>query len=343
MRAMRIYAPGVLEPAYTGLRLDTLPLPHPAPGEVLIKVSYCGACHTEIDEIEGRAIPTNLPMIPGHQAVGTVTAIGDACPEFLLGKTVGVAWIHSSCGDCRFCQAGLENLCLQFKATGLDKPGGYAEFMTAPSAFIHEVPHGLSNRNVAPLLCAGAVGFRALKLCTLRNGESLGLTGFGASAHLVLQIARHLYPRSGIFVFARDAGDREFALELGAQWAGDTRDTPPQALDAIIDTTPAWLPIVSALAALAPNGRLVVNAIRKESADQEELEQLDYARHLWREKSIKSVANVTRQDVRSMLELAARLNLKPKTRTYPLEQAMNALLDIKSGAIEGAAVLEMGL
>jgi len=338
---MRIHAGGKLHSGYDGLQLDNLPLPVPAADEVLIRVSRCGVCHTEIDEIEGRAPPKQLPMTPGHQAVGSVLAQGALCRQDLLGRSVGVAWIHSSCGNCEFCLDDLENLCPEFKATGLDRPGGYAEFMTAPEAFVHEIPATLSASEAAPLLCAGAVGFRALKLCCLQDGESLGLTGFGASAHLVLQMARVLYPKSPVFVFARDPRDRALAVDLGAQWSGDTRDPAPRPLHAIIDTTPAWLPVVSALDALAPNGRLVINAIRKESADHDELKHLDYARHLWKEKSVKSVANVTREDVRSMLNLASRVQLAPKITHYRLEQATNALLDIKAGQIAGAAVLEI--
>ena len=341
MRAMQIHAGGILTRDYTGLRLDTLPVPEPGPGEVLIKVGRCGVCHTEIDEIEGRAPPASLPMTPGHQVVGQVVAEGPYCSYGLSGKQVGVAWIHSSCGQCSHCRKGLENLCADFRATGMDRPGGYAQFMCAPEAFVHELPAGISNSGAAPLLCAGAVGYRALKLCRLEDGESLGLTGFGASAHLVLQMAKALYPNSAVFVFARDKKDREFALALGAQWAGETRENAPQKMDAIIDTTPAWQPVVSALEALAPNGRLVINAIRKESADHVSLNELDYAHHLWREKSLKTVANVTRKDVRNMLSLASRLSLEPQLTLYPLEQAHQALLDIKSGALKGAAVLDI--
>lgn len=318
-----------------------LPRPEPGPGEVLIQVRGCGVCHTELDEIEGRTPPPDLPMTPGHQVVGEVTAEGPGCTRNLRGKRVGVAWIGHACGHCKWCREGRENLCPEFRATGRDLPGGYAEYMVIDEAFAHELPESLPDIEAAPLLCAGAVGYRALRLCELHDGETLGLTGFGASGHLVLQMARALYPASPLFVFARDAGEREFARSMGADWAGDTRERPPQPVDAIIDTTPAWLPVLTALEALAPGGRLVINAIRKEAGDREELEQLDYDRHLWREKSIRSVANVTREDVRGCLELAARGAVKSTAEVLPLEDANEALHRIRRGGLRGAFVLRV--
>jgi len=341
MRAVRIHQHGLLTCDYRGLGLDIIPVPKPSAKEVLIKVSVCGVCHTEIDEIENRAPPPSLPMTPGHQVVGMVVAEGRDCTLGLLGKKVGVAWIYSACGKCKLCLQGLENLCRQFMASGRDRPGGYAEYMTAMEAFVHEIPDGMSALQAAPLLCAGAVGFRALHIAALQNGESLGLTGFGSSGRLVLQMSRFLYPDSPVYVFARSAGERALAMQLGAEWAGTTVEKPPGLLNAIIDTTPAWLPVLSALSILAPGGRLVINAIRKESGDQNLLNSLDYAQHLWEEKSVKSVANVTRADVRSLLDLAARMPLIPGTMEYPLERAQEALLEIKSGDIEGSGVLHI--
>lgn len=319
-----------------------LPLPEPGPGCVLLRVRACGVCHTELDEIEGRTPPDRLPMIPGHQVVGDVVAEGPGCELQLLGQRVGVAWIHSACGRCRWCLEGRENLCPSFCATGRDAPGGYAEYMVVPEAFAHVLPAAIGDLEATPLLCAGAVGYRALMLCRLKNAEKLALTGFGASAHLVLQLARHLYPDSPVYVFARSAREREFALELGAAWAGATTATAPQAPDAIIDTTPAWLPVIAAMEALAPGGRLVINAIRKEAGDREALSLLDYDRHLWREKLLSTVANVTRRDVRECLELAAAIPLRPRVKVYTLEQANRALLELKRGGIRGAKVLHMG-
>ena len=339
MRAVRIHELGPMSTTRTGLCVDHVDTPTPAAGEVLVRVEYCGVCHTEIDEIENRSPPAHLPMTPGHQVIGSIVDEGDGCRLGLLGARVGVAWIHSACGACEFCRQGRENLCPHFQACGRDRPGGYAEYMTAPEPFVHVLPPALTPRLAAPLLCAGAVGYRALRLTGLENGQSLGLTGFGASGQLVLQMARQLWPGSAVSVFARSARERIIALELGAVWAGDTGETPPEPLDAIIDTTPAWLPVLAALQALKPGGGLVINAIRKEPDDRQLLAGLDYARHLWLEKSIRSVANVTRADVRETLDLAARMAVLPRVAEYPLERAADALLAIKRGNIETAGVL----
>ena len=280
-------------------------------------------------------------MIPGHQVAGTVVREGPDCRLGLQDQRVGVAWIHSACGHCNWCREGRENLCPGFRATGRDAPGGYAEFLAMPEAFVHPLPREIDDLEATPLLCAGAVGFRSLDMCRLQNGQSLGLTGFGASGHLVLQMARHLYPDSPVSVFARSPKEREFALELGASWAGDTTDRPEQPLDAVIDTTPAWLPVLAAMEVLAPGGRLVINAIRKEAGDQDRLAELDYDRHLWREKSIISVANVTRRDVRECLRLAVEIPLKPRVTEYRLDQANTALIELKQGHIRGAKVLRI--
>jgi propanol-preferring alcohol dehydrogenase len=290
-------------------------------------------CHTELDEIEGRTAPPRLPIVPGHEVVGRVDALGEHVTRFAVGDRVGVGWIHSSTG------AVDENLSASFRATGRDVNGGYAEFMTVPQDYAYPIPEVFSDAEAAPLLCAGGVGFRSLRLAGISDGQRLGLTGFGGSAHIVLQLARSLYPQTEIFVFARDAGARAFALELGATWAGDTTEHAPQPLDAIIDTTPAWKPVVEALANLAPGGRLVINAIRKEDADKNELLRLNYHDHLWMEKEIKSVANVTRQDLAEFLPLAAEIPIRPQVRTYPLAEANRALLELKRGAVRGAKVL----
>lgn len=258
-----------------------------------------------------------------------------------MGQRVGVAWIASACGHCQYCLSGQENLCTEFKATGRDVNGGYAEYMTVRADFVHPIPDSISDSEAAPLLCAGAVGYRALKLCNLQDGQSLGLMGFGGSNHLVLKVTKHKYPKSDIFVFTRNPHEREFALSLGAAWAGGIDEVPPEGLDAIIDTTPVWGPDVEALKRLRPGGRLVINAIRKEEADKETLLGLDYASQLWMEKEIKSVANVTRADVREFLALAAEANIKPEYQEYDLEDANQALLELKQGKIRGAKVLRI--
>jgi len=317
------------------------PDPTPAAGEVLVRVSTCGVCHTELDEIEGRMPPPELPVIPGHQVVGRVEALGAGADAFKVGDRVGVAWIHSACGACAFCRRGEENLCGQFRATGRDTCGGYAERMTVPQAFAHAIPDAFTDLEAAPLLCAGAIGFRSLRLTNLKDGQNLGLTVFGASGHLVLKLVRHQFPTTRVFVFARSPAERAFGRELGAVWVGDTNERAPERLNAVIDTTPAWTPVVEALENLERGGRLIINAIRKEDADKQALLGLDYPRHLWLEKEVKSVANVTCFDIREFLRLAAEIPLKPLVQEYPLEEANQALIELKGKNIRGAKVLRV--
>ncbi len=324
------------------LQLVELPDPKPAEDEVLLKVLVCGVCHTELDEIEGRTPPSRFPMVLGHEVVGRVVEKGARVTHLQIGDRVGVPWLFSSCGHCEYCQRGEENLCPEFKATGRDAFGGYAEYMVVKEKFAHPIPEIFTDEQAAPLMCAGAVGYRSLRLTNLQNGQRLGLTGFGASGHLVLQMVKHKYPDSPVYVFARSKSEREFALELGAVWAGDTTDRSPEKLHAIIDTTPVWKPIVEAMDNLLPGGRLVINAIRKEELDKDYLLQLDYTRHLWMEKEIKSVANVALIDVREFLQLAAEAPIIPEIQTYTLEEANKALVELKERKIRGAKVLVIG-
>lgn len=323
--------------------LESADVPDPVPGteEILVKVSTCGVCHTELDEIEGRTPPPSFPLIPGHQVVGTVEAVGKNVSNYRGGERVGIAWIFSACGVCRFCRSGNENLCRDFKATGRDVNGGYAEYMTVPERFAFRIPDVFSDTEAAPLLCAGAIGYRSLRLARLEDGQSLGLTGFGASGHLVLKMVTHRYPKSRVYVFARSPKEREFAEELGAVWAGDMEEESPERLASIIDTTPVWKPIVEAMKNLEPGGRLVINAIRKEDVDKDYLLRLDYTTHLWMEKEIKSVANVARRDVQEFLDLAAEIPIKPDVETFSFEEANKALLELKMRKIRGAKVLRM--
>lgn len=341
MRAMILPKLGSLEENPEPLVLGELPVPEPRDGEIRIRIAACGVCHTELDEIEGRTPPPRLPVVLGHQVVGRVDALGPGVAGFREGDRVGVPWIFSACGTCKYCRRGNENLCPWFRATGRDADGGYAEFMTVAAAFAHPVPDVFSDVQAAPLLCAGAIGYRSLALAELADGESLGLTGFGASAHLVLKMVRHRYPSVRVHVFARSEGERTFARELGAVWTGDTAAEPPEKLAAIIDTTPAWGPVVEALKNLEPQGRLVINAIRKEERDKEALLRLDYSRDLWLEKEIKSVANVARSDVKELLALAAEIPLAPETQEYPLAAANDALRELKARRIRGAKVLRI--
>ena len=325
MKAMVLKEIASLEEVETPLQLADLPVPDPKPGEVLVRVAACGVCHTELDEIEGRTAPDRLPVVLGHEVVGRVERLGQSVTKLKEEDRVGIGWIHSSSGQSD------ENLSPEFRATGRDVNGGYAEYMTVPDVF--------SDAQAAPLLCAGAVGYRALKLTNLQNGELLGLTGFGGSAHLVLQMVRYEFPETKIYVFARDATAREFATHLGAIWAGDTTDRSPEQLHAIIDTTPAWKPVVEALHNLRPGGRLVINAIRKEDFDKKYLFNLSYHEHLWLEKEIKTVANVTRYDIAEFLPLAAQIPIEPEIQPYPLEEANQALIELKRGGVQGAKVL----
>jgi propanol-preferring alcohol dehydrogenase len=323
--------------------LELVSLPEPVPGEkqVLLRVSACGVCHTELDEIEGRTPPSHFPIVLGHQVIGRVEQLGRQVSDLKIGDRVGVGWIYSACGQCKFCQSSNENLCPAFKATGRDVHGGYAQYMAVPQNFAHPIPAVFSDAEAAPLLCAGAIGYRSLRLAGLTDGQKLGLTGFGASAHLVLKLARHKYPNTPVYVFARSQRERAFARELGAVWAGDTEQDAPERLDSIIDTTPAWKPVVKALGNLEAGGRLVINAIRKEDVDKSFLLKLDYPAHLWLEKEIKSVANVSRSDISEFLALAAEIPLKPEVQAFPLEEANLALLELKRRKIRGAKVLVM--
>jgi len=323
------------------LILKDIPIPKPVETELLIKVHTCGVCHTELDEIEGRTPPPMFPVVLGHQIVGKVISKGDKSTKFNINDRVGVGWIYSSCGKCEYCLEGNDNLCPDFKATGRDVNGGYQEYMVVPekSAFI--IPKNFSDSEAAPLLCAGAIGYRSVKLTGLKDGQSLGLTGFGASAHIVLKMVKHKYPNSKVYVFARSEKEKEFAIHLGAEWAGDTLEESPEKLNSIIDTTPVWMPIVEALKNLKPEGRLVINAIRKEDTDKSYLMKINYPEHLWMEKEIKSVANVAVSDIEEFLKIAEEIKLKPEYQEYPLENANIALLELKQRKIRGAKVLKI--
>ena len=335
MKAMILPKIVSLDKIEAPLELVDLPVPQPGPGEILVRVAACGVCHTELDEIEGRTPPPKLPIVLGHQVVGRVDRLGKGAARFRQGDRVGIGWIFSSTG------APDENLSPEFRATGRDANGGYAQYMTVGEDYAYPIPEVLSDEQAAPLLCAGAIGYRALRLTNLRNGERLGLTGFGGSAHLVLQLVRHRFPDSHVYVFAAMPPRVNFALELGATWAGETTERAPETLDAVIDTTPAWKPIVEALANLRPGGRLVINAIRKEDVDKDYLLNLNYGQHLWMEHEIKSVANITHTDIAEFLPLAAQIPLRPEVATYRLEDANRALLELKHGSVKGAKVLVM--
>ncbi|WP_339612887.1 alcohol dehydrogenase catalytic domain-containing protein [uncultured Rubinisphaera sp.] len=335
MKAMILETLQELTPDSEPLKFVDWPDPEPQPDEVVLRVAACGVCHTELDEIEGRLIPPSLPLILGHEVIGYVESVGDKVNQHRIGNRVGVGWIYSSTGDSD------ENLDPTFQGTGCDHHGGYAEKMSVPARYAYPIPELFEDAEAAPLMCAGSIGYRALKLTQCKDGDPIGLTGFGGSAHLVLSLIHHLYPRSPVSVFARDAESRQFALDLGASWAGPIEATAPVPLKAIIDTTPAWKPVVNGLRNLQPGGRLVINAIRKEARDQEELLMLNYHEHLWMERQIQSVANITHYDISEFLKIASEIPIRPTIKTFPLQEANQALRDLKFSPTRGANVLVM--
>ncbi len=321
------------------LKLEDLPVPTPDSKQILVKVSACGVCHTELDEIEGRLSPTKLPIVLGHEIVGRVERLGDTASKFKKGDRVGIAWINWACGKCSFCLKGEENLCDKAKWTGMDVGGGYAQYTVVSEDFAYPIPKRFTDLEAAPLLCAGVIGYRALRLSGMEDNQVLGLYGFGASAHIVIQIAKYKFPNCRVFVFTRP-GQREhqdLAKRLGADWVGATGDIPPEKLNCAIDFTPVGVPVREALRVLEKGGRLVINAIRKETP----IPELDYTQHLWHEKEIKSVANVTRKDAQEFLSLAAKIPIVPEVQEFKLEEANDALILLKEGKIRGAGVLRI--
>jgi propanol-preferring alcohol dehydrogenase len=319
------------------LELVDLPKPTIQDNQILVEVSVCGACHTDLDEVEGRLIPTISPIVPGHQVVGKVVEKGQDVTKFTIGDRVGITWLYSSCGQCDFCQVDNENLCNQAKWTGKDANGGYAEFTVIGEDFAYSIPEEFSDAQAAPLLCAGVIGYRTLRLADITDGQKIGLFGFGASAHIVIQIIKYKFPNSPVYVFTKTAQHAELAKNLGAAWTGRSGDQPPDKLNKIMDFTPVGECIRDALSVLERGGRLVINAIRKETP----VPPLEYAKYLWLEKEIKSVANVTRQDAEEFLPLAARIPIAPTIEQFPLNQANEVLCAIKNSKLRAAAVLQI--
>ena len=316
------------------LKLVDLPIPRPKGKEILVRVSACGVCHTELDEIEGRIQP-RLPVVLGHEIVGWVESLGSKATKFKVGERVGIAWIYSTCGKCSFCLEGKENLCPEFRGTGCHADGGYAQYVAISEEFAYPIPDRFTDSQAAPLLCAGAIGLRDLRLSGIKPGQVLGLFGFGASAHIVIQVAK--YWGCQVFVFTRSEEHRGLARKLGAVWTGNTEDDPPQKVHCAIDFTPVGETVPHALGVLEKGGRLVIAVIRKRNP----IPPLDYARLLWDEKEIKSVANITRQDAQDFLSLAAEIPIIPEVQEFKLEEANEALLLLKQGQIQGAAVLRI--
>jgi propanol-preferring alcohol dehydrogenase len=319
------------------LEQTDLPIPKPDDSEILVKVSVCGACHTDLDEAEGRLKPGKLPIVPGHQIVGTIADTGKTVTKFKTDERVGITWLYCSCDRCHHCRTGQENLCEQAKWTGKDADGGYAEYVVIGEDFAYPVPESFSDSQAAPLLCAGVIGYRTLKLADIMDGQNIGLFGFGASAHIVIQIIKYKFPNSPVFVFTKTAEHAKLAKSLGAAWTGRSGDQPPAKLNKIMDFTPVGECVRDALAVLDRGGRLVINAIRKETP----VPALDYATYLWLEREIKSVANVTRADAEEFLPLAAQIPIVPTIEEFPLAQANEVLIKIKHSELRAAAVLRV--
>ncbi|UCG56121.1 MAG: zinc-dependent alcohol dehydrogenase family protein [Phycisphaerales bacterium] len=319
------------------LGIVDLPRPDPTDDQIVLQVSVCGLCHTDLDQIEGRLTPPKLPVVLGHQVVGTVATKGPKADRYNTGDRVGVTWLYWACSECEFCKTGRENLCNEAKWTGKDAHGGYAEYMVVSEKFAYPIPGRFSDSQAAPLLCAGVIGYRAVRLCEIADGEIVGLFGFGASAHIVIQIVRHRFPNSDVFVFTRSSEHRDLAKHLGAAWAGLPGEQPPAKVNRAIDFTPVGEAVRDALFVMDKGGRLVINAIRKATP----VPELDYAKYLWHEREIKSVANVTRLDAEEFLPLADQIPIEPHVQEFGFEQVGDALIAIKQARIRAAAVLRV--
>ncbi len=315
------------------LRLEEITLPLPGPGEVRVEVRCCGLCHTDLHTVEGELPLPKLPLIPGHQIVGFVDVVGRGVRTLKSGDRAGIPWLHWTCGKCAYCRMGLENLCEYAKFTGYQVDGGYAEFAVVHEDFAYPIPKIFSDENAAPLLCAGIIGYRSYRLSGIRRGERLGLYGFGASAHLVLQFARHL--GCEVYVFTRGQSHRDLAKKLGAAWTGTAEESPPSLLDAAIIFAPAGSLVPHALQNLRKAGTLALAGIT-----MSQIPALDYSL-LYHERTIRSAANSTRQDCREFLELAAEVPLQTEIQIFELEKANQALQALKRSEINGAGVLQI--
>ena len=313
------------------LALREVDVAAPGPGEIAIDVAACGVCRTDLQLVEGDLPARRLPIVPGHQVVGRVSALGDAVDRWQLGDRVGVAWLAGACGACARCRAGDENLCDRAEFTGWDRDGGYAETMVARADFAFSIPDAFSDVEAAPLLCGGVIGYRSLKISGIRPGGRLGLYGFGASALLALQVARHW--ECEVYVATRSTSERQRALEFGAAWAGGYDEAPPVGLDAAVTFAPVGSVVVAALRAIVPGGTVAINAIHLD-----EIPAFDYDL-LWRERGLRSVANFTRRDAEEFLAIASQIPIRTVADVYPLGDANTALRRLAAGDVSGAAVL----
>ena len=308
--------------------------PIPGPKEVRIKVLTCGVCHTDLHIVEGELPLKKLPIIPGHEIAGVVDATGEEVTRFRRGDRAGVAWLNSTCGSCELCAKGNENLCEKARFTGYDVDGGYAQYTVVSEDFAYPIPNGFSDLEAAPLLCAGVIGFRALRLSDIEKGSRLGLFGFGASAHIVIQVAR--YWGCQVFVFSRSEEHRKLAQQLGAVWTGRAEDEPPAKLQSAIIFAPAGKLVLDALQVLEKGGTLALAGIYMTP-----IPEMDYQKHLYYERTVRSVANSTRKDAEDLLSLAAEIPIRTEVQEFQLEEANHALLLLKQGKIQGAGVLRV--
>jgi alcohol dehydrogenase, propanol-preferring len=332
MKACVLRAPAAIET--NPLEYAEVAAPQPKSGEVRVRVRACGVCRTDLHVIEGELPPRKSPLIPGHQVVGVIEKRAADAQRFAVGSRVGIAWLHRTDGTCEYCRSGAENLCDNPMFTGYSVDGGYAEYMVAPENFVYTIPEGFPDEQAAPLLCAGIIGFRSLRLSGVKRGSRLGLYGFGAAAHVAIQVAR----RWGVEVYAstRDAGHQKLAMELGAGWAGGTFDEPPKKLDAAIVFAPAGEIVPAALKALKKGGALILGGIHMSPIPSFSYDLL------YQERMVRSVANNTRKDGEDFLRVAAEIPIRTRVQVFPLQKANGALNALKNDAIPGAAVLRIG-
>ena len=331
MKACLLHSPARVET--NPLDFTDVPNPVPQGDQVLVRVAACGVCRTDLHVVEGELPPRKSPVIPGHQVVGRIEKAGEAAKRFRIGDRVGIPWLHRTDGVCDYCRAGKENLCDNPTFTGYMVDGGYAEYTLAPEGFVYPIPEGLTDQHAAPLLCAGIIGFRSLRLSGIEAGGKLGLYGFGAAAHLAIQVARHW--NVSVYAMTRDARHQKLALEMGAVWAGGTIDEPPEKLDAAVVFAPAGEIVPAALKALKKGGTVALGGIHMSP-----IPPLDY-NLLYHERVLRSVANNTRQDGEDFLRLAAEIPIHTETEIFPLRDANRALNSLKNDAIRGAAVLKV--
>jgi len=317
------------------LELVDIPVPEPGPEEILIRNKVCGVCHTDLHTVEGELPQVKLPIIPGHEVVGIVEKRGENASRFSEGDRVGVAWLFSACGECEFCLRGNENLCITPRFTGCSVNGGFADYMVVPEKFAYVIPERLiDDTETAPLLCAGIIGYRALRLSEIKPGQRLGLYGFGASAHLAIQVA--LYWECEIYVFSRSEAHRALARKLGASWTGTSKDEPPSKLHSSIIFAPVGELVLDALSVLEKGGTVALAGIYMSP-----IPEMDYMKYLYQERTLRSVANATRQDGEELFRIAAEIPIRPVTQVFILEEANKVLQLLKAGKINGAAVLQI--